>query len=412
MHIVFFNHYAGSPYHGMAYRVYYLSKEWLKFGHKVTIVGASYSHVRTKNIFINSKYLRENIDDINYIWLKTNSYSVNGMGRILNMIMFIVGLYRILPLFKRDSPDIVIAASTYPLDNFPAYKLAKLTRAKYIYEVRDLWPLSPIELGGYSKYHPYIMVMQWAEDFAYKHVDKVISVLPCAKQHMIVHGLQESKYYYIPNGIELAEKNNADNLDDEIKKEIPKDKFIVGYTGTFGLGNSLETIFKAAKIIQNSNKKIIFLLVGKGPEKENLLKLKDKMQLYNCIILDSIPKKQIPNMLSFFDICVITMKRQPLFRFGISPNKIFDYMYAGKPIVQAIEAGNDLISDARCGLTVQGENPKVLADAILKLYMMPKEEREILGKNGKDYVIKNHTYDVLARKFLEILENNKQLGSD
>jgi glycosyltransferase involved in cell wall biosynthesis len=112
-------------------------------------------------------------------------------------------------------------------------------------------------------------------------------------------------------------------------------------------------------------------------------------------------------MLSYFDISIIALKRQPLFRFGISSNKIFDYMYAGRPIIQAIESGNDLITDARCGLTVQPENPEVLADAILRIYKMPQEERGILGKNGKDYVLKNHTYDVLAGKFLEVLGNIK-----
>jgi glycosyltransferase involved in cell wall biosynthesis len=369
----------------------------------VTIVAATQSHIRTHNPNFKKKITEEYIDGIKYIWIKTHRYIGNGIKRVFNMLDYIKTVYAIMPRLVNENPDVVIASSTYPLDNYPVYRLAKKTKAKYVYEVHDLWPLSPMELGGYSKYHPFIMVMQMAENFACKHVDKAVSILPCAEQHMVEHGLGANKFHHIPNGISLEEKKGVEPLDEKIKALIPKNKFIIGYAGTFGLANSLETIFFAASIIKEQFPEIFFVLIGNGPERDSLITLQKELRLVNMIVVETIPKRQIQSALEIFDVCIITSHKQSLYRFGISPNKIFDYMYASKPVIQAIEAGNDIVADANCGITVEPENPQAIADGILKLYNMSKNKREILGNNGKQFVLKNYTYNDLARRFLEAI---------
>jgi glycosyltransferase involved in cell wall biosynthesis len=386
----------------MEYRPYYLAREWTKQKNMVTIIAATQSHIRTNNPEYDQKITEEYRDVIKYIWIRTRKYTGNGIDRILNMLDYIKGVYSILPQLIKENPDVVVASSTYPLDNYPAYKLAKKTGAKYVYEVHDIWPLSPMELGGYSKYHPFILLMQWAENFAYKHVDKVVSILPCAKQHMVEHGLLEDKFIHIPNGISLEEMDNPEPVDKKVMALIPKDKFIVGYTGTFGLSNSLKTLFEASSIIQKQNNKIFFVIIGKGLEKNKLVELKNELDLKNLIIIDAIPKKQIQSVLQLFDICAITWNKNPLYKLGVSANKYFDYMYASKPIIQAVESGNDLVKDAECGFTVESENPKAVAGGIIKLFNMSKEERETIGENGHRYVIENHNYRKLAKDFLDI----------
>ncbi|MDR0538099.1 MAG: glycosyltransferase family 4 protein [Tannerellaceae bacterium] len=404
MNILILNHYAGSPYHGMEYRPYYLAKEWIKLGHDVTIVAATYSHIRTNNTNYSKKITRETFDGIIYLWIKTRTYKSSGIKRFFNMLDYIKGIYLIIPKLIKEKFDVVIASSTYPLDNYPAYIIAKKSGAKYVYEVHDLWPLSPMEIGGYSKYHPFILNMQWAENFAYKHVDKVVSILPCAEAHMQKHGLLTGKFAHIPNGISLDELSKNEPLDENIRSLIPSDKFIVGYTGTFGVANSLNTLLEAAAILQKINKEIFFVLIGKGPEKDNLTGLQKKLALNNCLILDAIPKNKVQSAIALFSISAIAWNNTPsLYRFGISPNKLFDYMYAGKPIIQAVEAGNDLVREADCGITVAPQNPQAMVDAIIKLYNMPAEERKRLGENGRRYVIENHSYDVLGRHFLNII---------
>ena len=405
MHIVVLNHYAGSPAMGMEYRPYYLGQEWLKKGHKVTIVAATYSHLRTHNKDFKEKITRETIDGIEYIWIKTCHYKGNSWGRIRSIFEYLWGLYSLIPVLVKEKPDAVIASSTYPLDNYPAYKLAKKSGAKYLYEVHDLWPLSPMELGGYSKWHPFIMVMQWAEDFAYKHVDKVISIMPNSLEHMSSRGLNRSKFFHIPNGIVLDEVQSPIPLPADVEAQLPKDKFIVGYCGTFGIANALFNVLNAAALIKDKNPDICYCLVGKGPERENLQKYIRDRQLNNVIIIDSIPKKSVQTMLSRFGIAILSLNDSPLFRFGISPNKLFDYMYSGKPVVQSVIAGNDIPGDSGCGITCKPD-PEEIVKAIMQIYNMDKEQRAAMGVKGREYVLKNHTYSVLAEKFIEAIQKN------
>ncbi len=403
MHILILNHYAGSPYYGMEFRPYYLAKEWLKLGHTVTIVAANNSHIRRINPASHGNIWEEFVDDIRYIWLKSRPYNGNGVGRILNMFDYIHGLYKNMQKIIEIKPDVVIASSTYPLDNYPANKIAKKTGAKFIYEVHDLWPLGPQLLGGYSKFHPFIVVMQAAENFAYKHVDKVVSILPCAEEHMKEHGLKTGKFYNVPNGVYLPEVQDAETLSENFVAQLPKNKKIIGYCGTLGIANALNKLIEVARIVKDSNPNLFFALVGKGPEKDNLVSLIEKYGLDNVRIYDPIPKKQVQTFLKQCYINAIIWNDSELYKYGISPNKIFDYMYAGKPVLQAVNAGNDIPHDSGCGITCD-TTPEEIAKTLQKLVAMPQDKLDIMGKNGHDYVMKHHTYEVLAKQFLEAIE--------
>jgi len=409
MNILLINHYAGSPKLGMEYRPYYLSKIWVSLGHNVTILVADNAHVRNIQPTFTDDFHEEIIDGVRYVWVKTPKYIGNGIKRIFNMFTFVLKLEKkSKQLAKKYSPDIVIASSTYPWDNYAANKIAKKSNAKHFYEVHDLWPLSPIELGGLSKYHPFIMLMQRAENFAYKKADMVISMLPKTKEHMQNHGLDLKKWHYIPNGISLDEWQKGEAIPfshttilQHIRNE---EKLIIAYAGSHGVANALDNFIEAAKILKKEN--ITFVLVGNGPEKENLKQRANFLE--NVYFLDSIPKESIPTFLSKVDILYIGLQKQPLFRFGISPNKLMDYMMAEKPIIQAIEAGNDPVSESGCGISVEAENPDELAKAILKIESLSEEERASLGKKGKEFAIKNHDYDFLAKKFLTLMQQSSK----
>ena len=143
-------------------------------------------------------------------------------------------------------------------------------------------------------------------------------------------------------------------------------------------------------------------MVGQGPEKEDLQYLVKTKNLGNVSFLPSIPKTSIPALLAEMDAVYIGWNRNSLYRFGVSPNKLMDYMMAAKPVIHAIEAGNDLVAESGCGISVAPENPKAIADAVLHLFEMSQEERAAMGRQGSDYVKAHHDYSVLARKFLEI----------
>lgn len=408
MNILLIEHYAGSPEYGMEYRPYYIAREWVNAGHSVTIIAASFSHLRSKNPLVNTKLTEEIIDGINYKWIDTPSYEGNGIGRIRNMLSFILQLRSYLKnAIGLESFDVVIASSTYPLDIYPARIVQKKSKAKFIFEVHDLWPLSPMELGNIPAWHPYIMLMQKAENDAYRYCDHVVSILPCAADHMVEHGLSPDKFVHIPNGISLDEwGKDPDIIPLEHKNAIMQLKeegnFIIGYAGAHGIANSLDTLIDATELCQKD--KVAFVLVGQGSEKEKLQINAQTRGLNNIVFLPAVPKTAVGGILDLLDAYYIGLQKQPLFRFGVSPNKLMDYMMAAKPIIYAIEAGNDPVKEAGCGISVPPENPQMVADAVRKLKEMSPNEREIIGQRGKEYVMQNHDYRVIANKFLDVVK--------
>ncbi|MBD1227548.1 glycosyltransferase family 4 protein [Xenorhabdus griffiniae] len=408
MNIVYINHYAGSPDLGMEFRPYYLGQEWIKSGHHVIIIAASYSHVRSKQPFlIRNKKTIEKINELTYIWYPTPVYNGNGLSRVRNIFSFLAQVWMDSnKLVKEYNPDIVISSSTYPMDIWVAKHIAQKSNAKLIFELHDLWPLSPIELGGMSPKHPFIQLCQLAENSAYKHSDAVISMLPNVHEHMKNHGLNLDKLHIVPNGVVVNDwMQKFSPLDMELEKLIISEKNkghkIVCYSGAHGQPNSLNILIKTALILHE--KTFTFLLVGTGFEKDNLIEESKSLGIKNVIFIDPIPKIQIPTLLEKIDIAYIGLQKQSLFRFGISPNKLIDYMMAAKPILCAIDAGNDPVSDANCGITVKSNNPEDIAQALLHLSSLSTEELSKMGQRGRAYALKNHIYSALADKFIKAI---------
>lgn len=404
MNILLINHYTGSPYYGMEFRPYYLAREWVNQGHKVTILGASFSHLRQHNPDVKQDFQEEDIEGTKYVWFKTPEYG-GSIARIKNMMAFVWKLKRnAKKIAKEYKPNLVIAGSCYPLDNYSANKIAKLAGAKYTYEVRDIWPLSPMLIGGYSKYHPFIWVMQKAEDYAYKHVDKIISLLWNAEGHMLEHGLAPGKFVCVPNGYnpeEWTEDKFELPLPEEHQKVFNnlKDKIIVGFAGGFAASGSVITLVQAAVELKDRSD-IHFVLVGKGPEKESYEKIIHDNDLNNITILPAVPKNLIPAVNCHFDIAHLGGLHSELHQFGTSYNKMTDYMLSGKPIVQSVDEPGSVVERVGCGIRVEAENAKAVAEAIIKLAKLSEQERNEMGLKGKEYVIKNLPWSKLAKDFL------------
>lgn len=405
MRILYINHYAGSPRHGMEYRPYYLAREWVRAGHEVKIIAADQSHIRARQPDLaDSRKVDETIDGIQYTWLRTHPYRGNGVGRVRNMGSFVRGLYlesrRFATAFK---PDIVIASSTYPMDIWPAHRIAKLSGARLVFEIHDLWPLTPIELGGMSRWHPFIVALQAAENYVYRHADAVVSMLPKVHDYVESRGIPPNRLHIVPNGVDPREWNAASpelaaDIDNTLSAIARGGNFIVGYAGTHGVSNSLNTLLDAAGIMRDE--KVSFVLVGGGPEKAGLRRRAQEERLRNVCFVDPVGKVQIPALLKRFDVAYIGWQRQSLYRFGIAPNKLMDYMMAARPVLHAVEAGNDPVGEAGCGLTIAPENPTATAQGIRSLLSLSAEERQAMGRRGKQFVLDNHTYPILSERFL------------
>ena len=398
-HITIINQYIGSPYHGMEYRHYYIAKNLIANGYKVTLISGSYSHLFSKLPKVTKSFTRENIDGIEYIWIKIPKYkSSKSIGRIWNMLYFSWKL-NFLKVLK-PSHVIISSPSLFPIKY--GYKLAKRFNTKLLFEVRDIWPLTLVELSNINDRHPLIQFMKYYEKFAYKKSYKTISLLPTAKEYFIANGMCSKKFVYLPNGIETGfEKSFI--LPQDIVDKIPRNKFIIAYSGTVGIANNLDYLIDVASLLDN-NTDIFFIILGQGGEKKRLEYRVKELKLNNFLFLEPITKEQVGVFLKLIDVAFISLLPEKIFRFGVSPNKVFDYMYAKKPIIWAIEAGNHLVAEAKCGMSVPLENPEKLKESILELQGLSSEILKKLGENGYNFVIKNHSYRELSKKLIRIIE--------
>jgi glycosyltransferase involved in cell wall biosynthesis len=308
---------------------------------------------------------------------------------------------RLVAQFK---PQVVIASSTYPMDIWVARRLAKLAGAKLVYEVHDLWPLSPIELNGMSRLHPFILLCQAAEDAGFRHADTVVSMLPKVQEHMASRGLDLRKLHIVPNGVDPAEwQGEPVALRPDVAAAIAAHRaagrVVVGYAGSMGRPNALEVLLDAAALLRDDN--LGFVLVGDGHEREALVRRIEAEALNHVSWLPPVPKAQIPALLAAVDVAYLGWQKVPIYRFGIAPNKLMDYMMAGRPVLHSVQAGNDPVMESGCGLTVAPKDAQAVANGLRQLAATPASERARMGLRGRTFVEQHHTYPVLAQRFLQ-----------
>lgn len=384
----------------MEYRHYYLAKNFINLAYHVTIISATQSHLFKTSPINNKSYNHENIDGIDYVWISVPKYkNSKDKIRIIKWFVFCLKLY-FLPFKKMTKPDSIIMSSAAPFAIFPSIYLRNKFNAKLVFEVKDIWPLSLINVGGFSEKHPFIKLMAYAEQTAIKKCDFLVSNLPNYKKHITTLGINK-KVYWHPNGINLKDFSLLP-LPNIIQKQIPKNKFIIGYTGTIGQANAMQYFIESA-ILLKENTNIHFVIVGDGLEKNNFKKQCSSNNLSNVSFIDSIEKKWIPSMLETFDVCYIGWNKEPLYEFGIAANKIFDYMLSAKPILHSYSGKGDIIALAKCGITVEAENTNEIVKGLLKMYNLPKEKRKILGKNGKKNVLSNFSYSEISKNYIQTM---------
>jgi glycosyltransferase involved in cell wall biosynthesis len=393
------NQYAGSPEHGMEYRHYYLGRELAARGHVVALVSGGYSHLFTRAPHLRGAFTLEELDGLRYCWVAVPHYRrAISVGRVVNMVAFAVRLVH-LPTDRLSPPDAILVSSPSLFPIVTASRWARRWDARLVFEVRDIWPLTLRELGGLSRWHPLVAVMQWFEDYAYRVSDRVVSVLPGAAGHMVSRGMAATKFRYLPNGIDLSTAAVGGDAPEAVRAAVLPGTFTVGFVGTLARANALETLIDAARLLVDDDVQVV--VVGHGAEREGLMARAG--DLSNVTFVGPIPKEQVVAAIRLFDACYVGYRRSSLYRFGVSPNKLYDYMAAGRPILFAAEALNRPVDEAACGRTVAPEDPSALAAAIRSLAASPPDRRAQLGANARAYVAARHNYAVLADELAAIL---------
>ncbi len=407
MNILYIEHYAGSDEFGMEFRPFYMAREWVKLGHKVTILAADFSHLRKKNPKIKKDFTTITQEGVEFVFLKSKPYKRNGLYRIINMMGFVNKVKKHAKYIAETyKPDVIIHSSTYPMDVYAAQAVKEYCGAPCFYEIHDLWPMSLTAMAPklLPQGNPLIKYVQKAEDDCYRLDDGVISILPGALRHIEERGFHNVNYHNVPNGVVLSDLIEAEPLPMKFQALFDcwkaEGKFVVLYAGGHARSNALDCFVQAADLVDQT---VQLVLVGKGDQKEALMELAKGKE--NVTFLPPVEKKQIPSLLVMADALYLGAKNDPLYTYGVGMNKIFDYMLAAKPVINGVNSPGNPLDLSGCAVKVEAENAAALAEGISTLCGMSREERKAMGRKGCNYVIAHHEYKVLSKRFLEALES-------
>lgn len=396
--------YALPPRLGAQGRLFFLSDEFEKKGFKSYVITSSTNHLTRE---MPRQVERVHIHKVGLsagVFLR--GIRIDSSVSLQRVISWLVFEWRLLNLilFRKnriDRPDVIIVSSLSLITVLNGYLAKRIYKCKFFFEVRDIWPLSAISVTGFSKRNPLIMLMRSVEKFGYRKADFVTSPIPNLKEHISESIKKPFKFCYIPQGFDPAFMSKQETLLPEFKqKYIPEGKFIVGYIGNIVLAYNLDMMLKCARVLQQSHPDIHFLVLGDGTYKAALME--KAADLTNITFIPRIPKSEVQDFLSYCDVVTNFFLAENAFRFGISPQKLVDYMYASKPVLMSFTGYKSIVEDANCGLNVPADDVPAFNEALLNLKSLPEQELVAMGKRGKDFLLTRLSWSTLANQYIEL----------
>jgi len=370
-------------------------------GHKVTVIASPVSYLTGNG---QQKRVRKQVDDLGVTIIRSYTLPVlhrSFVWRIFGFLSFMVSSF-VTGLFVRKVD--LVWGTTPPIFQGPtAWLLARLKGVPFLLEVRDLWPAFAVAVGV-LKNKTLIRLSEWLERFLYKHADLVMVNSPGYIEHVKARGAREVAL--IPNGADPAMFDPAEDGAAFRQAQGLEDRFVVLYAGAHGLSNDLDVVLDAAALLKD-NPAIRIVFLGDGKEKPRLQIRAAEMGLTNVLFLPPVPKSAMAEALAASDACLAILKPIELYK-TTYPNKVFDYMAAGRPVILAIDGVvRQVIEEAQAGISVTPGDPVSMAKAITDLASNPAKCRK-MGKNGRLAIENKFSRIELAEKFTALLETMRR----
>lgn len=378
-----------------------IARHFVRQGHRVTIIASPVSYLTGSAATGKWKlFSRENPESGIEILRSFTFSSIHRsfFRRLLGFFGFMISSF--FTGLQVDNVDLVWGTSPPLFQVTTAWLLARLKRVPFLFEVRDLWPAFAVAIGVLKNKY-LISASEWLERFLYRRADCLIVNSPGFIQHVKDRGAK--RVDLVPNGVDPS-MFDATGEGQEFRQEYDLvGKFVILYAGAHGISNDLEVVVQAAAQLKE-NPSIRFVLVGDGKEKANLQTLARDMDLHNIVFVPPVPKNRMNDVMSAADACIAILKPLDMYK-TTYPNKVFDYMASGKPVLLAIDGViRQVVEDAGAGLFVPPGDPTALAGAALKFSKNPDRCRE-MGVAGRQYVKNNFNREIHANSLIRIIED-------
>jgi len=383
-----------------------LAKYLNEMGHEVTVFASATPHGHLRSIELRPGQLyADRIDEgVRFRFVHTIPYG-NPIQRFFNMLSFRSNVCRAAVGLAR--PDVVIGSCVHLHAADAGLRLARRYGASFIFEVRDIWPESLVDVGALSHHHPIYWYLRRIEINLYRHADRVITLLPGMGTYLEAHGVPADRIWHLPNGIDPS-------LYPEMLPPPPPPPFVVSFFGAHGPANALDTLVDAAALLQSDprGEGILFRLIGDGSSKPSLMQKADMLTLRNIEFIPPVSKRDLVPLAQASHAFIFHLHDMPVLeRYGVSSNKLFDYLAAARPIIFACKSFNDPVEEAQAGLSIPPQDPAAMVQAVLQLRDLAPERREAMGQKGRAWVLTHHDMNRIAGKLDILLRSLSQSGS-
>lgn len=394
--LLWVNHFAVSPSEGGGTRHYEMARELTGRGWRVELAASDLNHHTrefTRRQSGNRDAVSERVGTVQFRWLWASPYERNDWRRAWNWLSFARSLWR--ERHSMDRPDVVIGSSPHLFAALAAERLARRWNVPFVFEVRDLWPESIVAASGRRGLAYYALAP--VAKHLYRQADQIMVLAEGVKRYLSEAGITPEKVTVIPNGVDPSAFDTARTA------RNPTSPFTLSYIGAHGPANGLETVLAAAAMLRDRD--VRFSLVGDGPVKAKLQTRARQLDLDNLEFRDPVPKHRIPEVLAEADAGLMVLRSAPLFSYGVSPNKLFDYFAARLPVVCNVPGEvARYVAAAGAGVQAEDSSAEALVGAVETLLERSETEREVMGQGGRRWVEARRSRDRLADRLDAVLK--------
>lgn len=381
-------------------RGWFLMDEMRRTGHPVVVITSD------SNNLVDLPVLQDRVtvmhtNGVKIVWLKTMKYSVaKSFRRIMSWFHFEWNLLR-LDKKNLERPDVIIVSSLSLLTILNGLLLRSRYKCRLVFEVRDIWPLTIIEEGGFDKRNIFVRGLSWLERLAYRKSDAIVGTMPNLAEHVRDEVGLDRPVFCMPMGVSEDHLTEVAALPiDYVERYLSSDKFKVVHAGTIGITNALDVFFEAAQVMRG-DVDVEFVIVGDGALKEHYQKKYG--HLSNLVFAEKVSRNQVQSVLAAGSVLYFSVHDSRVWDYGQSLNKVIDYMLAAKPVVASYSGYPSMINESGCGVFVPVADVDAVVAAVRDLKSKSAEERSLMGERGRQWLLENRHYSKLAQDYLSIL---------